>query len=246
MYTFAGFLIDLDNAERKSCSCSTLESTLPDQSKDDLLTQLTNLTKGDLKQVLHSVDYIQGIVFGVCACPEIPMPEQWLVWSFDQRGQLASTEQADKIADLLMGLLQHQLIEMREQTRLFPQHYELPELEDKESINSPTSEWLRGLLSAHQRLESIWQGCWEQVQQKAPDNLAKHQKDLKHCLLMFSTFADLPMAIEQAQRVGNDKLLDNLPKIFHSIPDALKTYVALSGELAQYLPEQFETFVQHK
>jgi uncharacterized protein len=98
------------------------------------------------------------------------------------------------------------------------------------------------LLSAHSKLESVWQGCWDQVEQTSPDKLGKYQKDLKHCLLMFSTFANLPMAMEQAKKVNNQKLLENLPKVFNSIPDALATYVELSGELAKYLPDQFETF----
>lgn len=215
---------------------------MPFQPSDDFLTQLKTLSKSDLKFVLHSADYIQGIVFGVCAAPEIPMPENWLLWTFDQRGQLASTEQADKIAEILMGLLQQQLANMRSGATLFPRQYKLPATSNAETSYCATGEWLSGLLGAHANLEPVWQGCWDQVQQKSPEKLAKYQKDLKHCLLMFSTFANLPMAIEQARKVNNHKLLENLPKVFNSIPDALATYVKLSGELAQYLPDQFETF----
>lgn len=215
---------------------------MPFQSSDDFLVQLKELFRTDLKLVLHSKDYIQGIIFGVCAAPEIPMPENWLLWAFDQHGQLASTEQADKIAEILMGLLQQQLIDMRSEAALFPAQYQLPETTSSDNLPCKTSEWLSGLLGAHSKLEPVWQGCWDQVELKAPGKLVKYQKDLKHCLLMFSTFANLPMAVEHAKKVNNHKLLENLPKVFNSIPDALATYVQLSGELAQYLPDQFETF----
>lgn len=218
---------------------------MPYQCSDDFLAQLKKLSATDLKLVLHSADYIQGVIFGVCAAPEIPMPENWLHWAFDQRGQLASTGQADKVADILMGLLQNQLIDMRSGTTLFPADYQLPEIAVNDASFCATSEWLNGLLCAHSKLEPVWQACWDHVIEKSPDKLAKYQKDLKHCLLMFSTFANLPMAIEQAKKVNNQKLLDNLPKVFNSIPDALVTYVELSGALAQYLPDQFETFANN-
>lgn len=215
---------------------------MPFQSADVFLAQLTELSENEFKLVLHSTDYIQGIIFGVCAAPEIPMPEDWLVWAFNQRGQLASTEQADEVADILMGMLQQQLIDMRSGAKLFPPAYQLPETIADDASFCPTSEWLNGLLFAHSKLEPIWQACWDQVIEKSPEKLTKYQKNLKHCLLMFSTFANLPMAIKQAQKVNNLKLLDNLPKVFNSVPIALLTYVELSGELALYLPDQFETF----
>jgi uncharacterized protein len=70
------------------------------------------------------------------------------------------------------------------------------------------------------------------------------QKDLSHCLYMFTTFADIPLAVKQAENRGNDQLLNILPKIFLSFPETLKTYVGLSGRLVDYLPNQFETFEQ--
>ena len=62
--------------------------------------------------------------------------------------------------------------------------------------------------------------------------------------MMFTTFANVPLALEQAKRVGNTKLIENIDTIFKSLPRALKTYVDIAGELAQFLPDQFETFVQ--
>mgnify|MGYP003678776185 FL=1 len=68
-------------------------------------------------------------------------------------------------------------------------------------------------------------------------------KDLSHCLTMFSTFADLPLAFEQAKVRDNDKqFVALLPTVFLSLPPALQTYVNLSGTLVEYLPNQFETF----
>jgi uncharacterized protein len=61
---------------------------------------------------------------------------------------------------------------------------------------------------------------------------------------MFTTFADIPLAIKQADDRGNDQLFNILPKIFLSFPETLKIYVGLSGRLVDYLPNQFETFEQ--
>ncbi|GAA0858549.1 UPF0149 family protein [Aliiglaciecola litoralis] len=202
--------------------------------------QLQQLCDLEFKSTLHSSDYVGGLVFSVCAAPEIPMPDEWLNWVFNQHGQLASAQDADKIAETLMSVLQQQLTEMRSETFRIPmQGQTLPE--DPNS-NMPVSKWLKGLLVGHSQLEAVWQRCWQELVEKQPEKLPSLKRNLKHCLMMFSTFANVPMAVEQAQRAGNHKLLDNIDKIYASLPDALKTYVEVSGQLAQHLPEQFETF----
>ena len=201
------------------------------------LSQLKQMCDGELQGALHSFDYIQGLVFSVCAAPEIPMPEQWLVWVFNQRGQLQSTQQADALTDTLMTLMQHQLKQMRDETVSFPHHYQFSEQTD-----SPASDWLNGLLAGHSQLEGVWQTAWQTVAEQQPKKLPGMQRDLKHCLMMFTTFADVPMAINQAQKVNNEALIERLPQIFKSLPDALKKYVDLSGQLVGFMPDQFEVF----
>lgn len=202
---------------------------------------LKNLCRGPLQNILHPYQYIRGMIFSVSAAPEIPMPEQWLVWALTQRGQITSTQQADKLTDILMGLLQQQLRDMRDDKISLPASLELP---NDYTASSPLSQWMMGLLAGHSQLESVWQQAWDRVANHAPQALPKMQKDLTFCLGMFSTFADIPLALEQADLKGNQDLKEKLPTVFLSLPQALNQYVALSGKLVDYLPDQFETFTQ--
>lgn len=212
------------------------------QVSNDFRAQLVESCDNQFKGILHDSDFVSGVIFSVCAAPEIPMPDTWLPWAFSQHGQLSCDEDANKIADVLMNALQEQLREMSAESFDYPMQNNV--LPASPSIEMPVSRWLKGVLLGHGQLESLWQDCWQQVQKKQPEKLPKLQTDLKHCLMMFSTFANVPMALAQAKRVGNTKLLDNIDTIFKSLPAALKTYVDIAGELAQFLPDQFETFVQ--
>ena len=203
------------------------------------LSRLENLCQGELQPVLHSYDYIQGLVFAVCAAPEIPMPEQWLVWVFNQRGQLSSASQADELTDILMTLMQSQLKDMRDENIQFPAHYQFEPTND-----SMAAQWLSGLLAGHSQLESVWQSAWKTMADSKPEDMKTMQRDLKHCLMMFSTFADVPLAVKQAEQKNNQVLVERLPQIFLSLSDALNKYVALSGQLVGFMPDQFETFVK--
>lgn len=204
-----------------------------------------NLTSccANLTSILHGEDYIRGVIFAVAAAPEIPMPQQWFTWVFKRHGQLTDSNQADQLADVLMDELKQQLAQMRalpEQGEIgfdygFPNHL---------GPENPVSQWFAGLLFAHRALESVWQDAWQQMQAKMDCDLQTHQKDLRHCLSMFSTFANMPLAIEQAQIKGNAELKQQLPQIFLSLPMALGKYVYLSGRLVSYLPDQFEQFKQ--
>lgn len=196
----------------------------------------------ELQSVLQSSHYIQGLIFAVASAPEIPMPETWLVWVFKQRGQLTSVEQADKLTDVLMGLLQSQLKDMRDEKVCLPSQYTFSDASPDESA---VSQWLTGLLAGHSQLESVWQSAWDKVAQKQPDKLPEMQKDLVRCLKMFSTFANVPLAISQANELGNHALLTQLPSLFNSLDATLRSYVKLSGDLVDFMPDQFETFVQH-
>ena len=167
------------------------------------------------------------------------MPEQWLVWVFKQRGQLSSEQQADRLTDILMGMLKEQLQDMRDEKIVFPSHYHFTT-----ESGSAASEWLNGLLAGHAQLESVWQNAWNRIAGEQPDEMQVMQKNLKHCLMMFTTFADVDAAKDKANKTGNTALIDRLPTIFNSLPEALKTYVGLSGRLVDFMPNQFEQFTQ--
>tara|TARA_R110002167_G_scaffold19376_3_gene71638 strand:+ start:58 stop:705 length:648 start_codon:yes stop_codon:yes gene_type:complete len=195
----------------------------------------------ELLAVLHPYAFIQGIVFAVAAAPEIPMPEKWLPWAIKTSHQLTSTEQADNLTDILMKTLQIQLKDMSEEKIQLPQGITFNQ-EGKEQ--SSVAQWCQGMLFGHSQLESVWQDAWNKMQVSEMTQMQQLQKDLSHCLYMFSTFADIPLAVKQAESRGNDQLLNILPKIFLSFPQTLKTYVGLSGRLVDFLPNQFETFEQ--
>jgi uncharacterized protein len=82
------------------------------------------------------------------------------------------------------------------------------------------------------------------MQQRKPEEAPALAKDLKHCLLVFSTFANPPAAIAQAKERGEMNLEDKLPMIAQSLQSTLLQYVSISGKLASFLPNQFETFAQ--
>lgn len=210
-----------------------------ESTKHQLLYQLCE--QQDLQGLLHGYDYICGLIFAVAAAPEIPMPEQWLVWAFQQRGQLSSVQQADELTDVLMGMLQQQLRLMRDEQVNLANRYQL---DSSSYSNSPLSEYCTGLLAGHSQLEPVWHTSWQRMQVGTPEKMLSLQKDFRHCLGMFSTFADIPLAIEQAKQRGNSNFESLLPKLWLSLPGALQKYVSLSGDLVDFLPDQFETFVK--
>lgn len=195
----------------------------------------------ELLGVLHPYAFIQGIIFAVAAAPEIPMPEKWLPWAIKTSNQLTSTEQADKLTDILMKLLQSQLQSMSEDKIHLPVGITFNQDGQEQSS---VAVWCQGMLFGHSQLESVWQHAWNKMQVSEVTQMQQLQKDLSHCLYMFTTFADIPLAVKQAENRGNDQLLNILPKIFLSFPKTLKTYVGLSGKLVDFLPNQFETFEQ--
>jgi uncharacterized protein len=189
--------------------------------------------------ILHSYPFIQGVIFAVSAAPEIPMPETWLPWAIKTSNQLKSTEQADHLTDILMNILQLQLKNMSKEIIQLPSGINFSE--DNHNQSS-VSQWCQGMLFGHSQLEPVWQNAWSKMQINNKTQMLQLQKDLSHCLYMFTTFADIPLAVKQAQGRGNEQLLNILPKIFLSFPQTLKTYVGLSGRLVDFLPNQFETF----
>jgi uncharacterized protein len=192
-----------------------------------------------LAGVLHPYAFIQGLIFAVAGAPEIPMPEKWLPWAIKTNNQLTSSKQADQITDLLMVLLQQQLKDMSDEKVCLPAG---TRYEPNHGPDGALSLWCQGSLYGHRYLESVWQDAWNKMQITEKTQLGSLQKDLAHCLHMFSTFADIPLAIEQAKTRGNANFLPLLPKIFLSFEASMITYVGLSGRLVDFLPNQFETF----
>ncbi|MEP1449043.1 MAG: UPF0149 family protein [Paraglaciecola sp.] len=194
-----------------------------------------------LRDVVHPYPFIQGLIFAVAAAPEIPMPELWLPWAIKTSNQLTSVEQADNLTDVLMKVLQQQLKQMSAEKIQLPQGMTFTQ---KGPEKSAVAQWCQGVLFGHTQLEPVWQAAWNKMKVSEEAQMQQLQKDLRHCLYMFTTFADIPLAVKQAESRGNDQLLNILPKIFLSFPQTLKTYVALSGRLVDFLPNQFETFEQ--
>lgn len=193
----------------------------------------------ELSGVLHPYAFIHGVVFAVAAAPEIPMPEKWLPWTIKTSNQLTSTEQADSLTDILMKMLQEQLKSMSEEKIHLPNGITFSQ---NDLEQSSVAIWCQGMLFGHNQLELVWQEAWDKMRVSEVTQMRQLQKDLSHCLYMFTTFADIPLAVQQAEKRGNDQLLNILPRIFLSFPETLKTYVGLSGRLVDFLPNQFETF----
>lgn len=189
-----------------------------------------------ISTALHAEDVVQGMIFGVCAAPEIPMPEQWMPWTFAQHQQLTDEAQINKITEVLMQQMAETLQDMSEGNIAFITQWEYDE--NSQTVNTPCQLFLAGLLLAHEQCETIWQAAW----QKLPAEEQTVQADnLTHCLNMFSTFVDVTVALERAGDNAST-LATALPQIFAQLPEALMQYNELSGLLASYLPNQFEQF----
>lgn len=192
-------------------------------------------------QLLHSKYYVEGCLLGACACPEIPLPDVWLPWVIQHQKQIQNAEQADRITEVLFAFFKHCLAQMHEQRLSLPA-FATYSPDDYAAL----SQWCTGLLMAHSAREKYWQGAWNKMQAKSDSNALQMGKDLKHCLLMFSTFANPKAAINDANNKDGSgaTLADKLPIIAKSLDQTLSKYVAISGELAAYLPNQFESFQQ--
>jgi len=198
----------------------------------------------DIADMLHSRYYVEGAMLGAGVSPEIPMPNVWLPWAIKNHGQMQNNQQADVITDALFDYFKYCLQQMKDNAQCMPDYGVFEADRDKRGEKSPLSQWLQGVLTAHSSMEPVWQNAWQLMHDKNPQHAPVLAKKLKHSLGMFSTFADVELAIDQAKKRGQMDFEDKLPLIAQSLPKALSTYVSISGELASYLPNQFETFVQ--
>lgn len=189
-------------------------------------------------QQLRSHFEIQGLIFAVAAAPEIPSPQSWMGWVLIAPDEVEPSL-ADPLAQVLMSSFKQQLSAMRLQGPYMPdacQYHEGITLDD------PLSQWMSGCLLGHQHLQDIWRHAWQRMQQAAPHKAPQAAKDLAHLLRLFSTFANVPLALQQAHSRGQTDLRGQLPAIAQTLPRALNQYVDLAGDLATFLPDQFETF----
>jgi uncharacterized protein len=228
---------------------STASILLASPSPSLDMNLLSIYEKPENAALLHSRYYVEGVLFGAGVSPEIPMPDAWLTWTIKHHGQMQDKQQADEITDALFAYFKFCLAMMTNNEVTMPNYAifeENAEYSHQIDTQSPLSQWLSGLLTAHANTEKVWQNAWTIMQNKSPATAPDLAKNLKHSLGMFSTFADMPLAIEQAHKRGQEDFESKLPSIAKALPNALKTYVEVSGELAAYLPNQFETFVQKK
>ncbi|MBT1064326.1 UPF0149 family protein [Bowmanella sp. Y26] len=206
--------------------------------KSEVMGQDLKTLCEDHPQLLRSYHEVCGLLFSVAAAPQIPAPQQWMPWVLISDEM--SAEVAEKLTQSLMDCFKAQLLIMRDEGNLLPRvcvyHAGL-------TLEDALSQWMSGCLLGHQHLQKVWQQAWSQMQQQAPDDAPQAAKELSHLLRLFSTFANVPMALEQAAAGGNIQLAAQLAAIAETLPRALRQYVSLAGKLAVYLPHQFETFI---
>lgn len=189
--------------------------------------------------VLPDIYHADGMIFAVASAPEIPMPEQWMPWLVQHSSGVLVDSDVDVIADALMNTLRSHLQHMRDEQSSWP--FSTVNLGDNASTNTALSCWLKGLLTAHQQLDDVWQRAWQNVTQQ-PLSIEPPEKRLTRCLKLFSTLADEALALRQRNDEQAKVLKENLPALRKQVSPLLSDYVALAGELAQSLPNQFEMF----
>jgi uncharacterized protein len=214
------------------------------------------IEQDSFRSVLPCVEKVDGMIFAVAACPEIPMPEQWMPWLIQSgSGRLVDSD-VDILADALMNGLRSHLDYMR-QGRIALPPYCVDAIESKGDTKRPSnalSQWLTGLLFVHKNVESVWQNAWQQAEKKEsnamPDSSQKTcdseppEVRLTRCLKMFSTLANIELAYQQRRAEQVTQLSENLPLLMQQLPALLKDYTNLAGDLACALPNQFETFTK--
>ena len=198
----------------------------------------------EIAALLPDQYFADGFIFAIAASPDIPLPERWMPWLIEQNTtQLSlSAAHADVLADALMGGLRAHLNRMRLDTSLLPDY--LPAAGLSDTVSQAISAWLSGLVAAHRHLEPVWGTAWQNLQQT--ETLTPGQEDpslrLRRCLKLFTTLADPQLALAQRSETEAAHLNNSWPSLLAHLPGMLKEYVALAGELAGALPNQFEMF----
>ncbi|MDO6567267.1 UPF0149 family protein [Alteromonas sp. 1_MG-2023] len=207
---------------------------------------------GKLTHVLPSAYKADGMIFAVAASPEIPMPEQWMPWLIQSSSSALVDKDVDALADVLMNNLRAHLQCMTDEKPLVPLACEFAKGEVDEStpdIAPELAQWLEGLLYVHQQLEGVWQQAWEKFSAKGVQGAdAKDantpEKRLSRCLKLFTTLANVELALKYRNSSQAQQLKENLPLLWKQVPVMIQDYIALAGELSAALPNQFETFTK--
>lgn len=205
----------------------------------------------NFKNVLPNAYQVDGMIFAVAAAPEIPMPEQWMPWLIQSSDSKLVDKDVDKLADTLMNGLRAHLDLMRQSKS--PLSSELTEAIEVKGVMRPSKElesWLNGLLQVHKQLEPVWQNAWNHLDKRSTedtsddkDKLAEPaEARLSRCLKLFSTLANIELALSYRNETQVAQLESNIHMLVKQLPSVLADYTKLSGELAQALPNQFETF----
>lgn len=194
--------------------------------------------------LLRSRYFVEGAITGACASPEIPMPDVWMRWALAERSHsnnnAQSAEQTALIFDQLFEFFKARLANMKNNQLCLPAYAVFRGVDNSHEL----AQYCSGLMLAHQSSETLWSAAWRFMQEAKPEAAPEFAKDLKHCLLVFSTFANPASAVEQACHRGEPALASKLPKIAQSLSITLLQYVSISGKLAGFLPNQFETISQ--
>ena len=212
----------------------------------------------NFKNVLPNAYHVDGMIFAVAAAPEIPMPEQWMPWLIQSGDSKLVDKDVDMLADTLMNGLRAHLDLMRQSKSPLPS--ELSEAIVANGGMRPSKElesWLNGLLQVHKQLEPVWQNAWNHLDKRSAKNKSddedKPKEDkvtepaevrLSRCLKLFSTLANIELALSYRNDTQVAQLESNIRMLVKQLPSVLADYTRLSGELAQALPNQFETFSQ--
>ena len=170
------------------------------------------------------------------------MPDEWLTWTIKTHGKVKDSAQADHLFALLFDYFKEVLATMKQNQSLLPTYITDAGLR----TNSKMHDFFKGLLFAHQACEKTWQQAWNEMQKNAPDKMTEQAKQLKHCLLMFTTFANPTKAIENQSPEKRDDFALKLTQVAKSLPEAFALYLRLSGNLVAYLPAQFESYAESK
>ncbi len=195
------------------------------------------------QDTLYPPHKIHGMLFAIGCVPEIPLPETWLGYVFEQHAQVPQQSDLVLLTHELMNALAEVLADIQNTELGFSHAWQFQSQQSSIAKTAQTSPdyavFLQGVLFVHAAQQAQWQAAWEYMPQAEQ---AIHSKTLSHCLSLFTTFADVTLSLSNKSEDQQAALVNALPQIFASLPGALTQYIELSGVLAGYLPDQLEWF----